>query len=210
MKSYQPPNIWEPVGFKSSTTRYYKQDSGDALYRRSIYSFLKRTAPPPFLANFDAPSRENFCTRRERSDTPLQALQLLNDVQYFEAARALSQRILHESGTAPEARLEHAFHVVLTPPPEPREVERLRALEERFLAKYQADPAAAQALLANGESKPAADRDPAELAAWTKIAQGLGQRLTGVEPASVIKPLLASRDGATSAVSRELAGAEEM
>ena len=169
VRTYQPPNIWEPVGFSGSNTRSYTQDTGDALYRRSIYTFLKRPAPAPCLANFAAPAREGFCTRRERSDTPLQALQLLNDVQFFEAARGLAQRILAEGGVTPETRLAHAFRLVLARPPEPREAERVRALLDQFLAKYRADAGAAKAVLANGESKPPANADPAELAAWTQI-----------------------------------------
>ncbi len=169
VKAYQPPNIWEPVAFNNSTTRYYKQDTGEGLYRRSIYSFIKRTAPPPFLTNFDAPSREGICTRRERSDTPLQALQLLNDVQYFEAARVFAQRILAEGGATPETRMKHAFQLALARPPEPRESARVGKMLDTFLAKYRADREAANAVLANGESKPPAALDAAELAAWTQV-----------------------------------------
>ncbi len=169
VNSYQPPNIWEPVGYKDSNTRFYRRDNGDALYRRSIYTFLKRTAPAPFLANFDAPAREGFCTWRERSDTPLQALQLLNDVQFFEAARGLAQRVMAEGGSTPETRLRQAFLFVVTRLPEPSEAQRLRALFDQFLAKYRADLSAATEVISNGDSKPPANLDPAELAAWTQV-----------------------------------------
>ena len=110
-RPYQPENIWEPVAINDSNTRFYVQDHGEALYRRSLYTFWKRTAPAPSLTTFDAPSRESFCMRRSRSDTPLQALALMNDVQQFEAARAFAEKLLIEPASDDD-RLVRAFRTV--------------------------------------------------------------------------------------------------
>jgi len=170
VKTYQPPNIWEPVGFGGSNTRNYKQDTGDALYRRSIYTFIKRTAPAPFMTTFDAPAREAFCTGRERSNTPLQALQLMNDVQHFEAARALAERILREGGEGTANRLAYGFRTVLARKPTDRETIIAWSALEHHLARYQKDPEAAKVAIRNGESKPDPKLAEPELAAWTMVA----------------------------------------
>ena len=170
VNSYQPPNIWEPVGYSDSNTRFYLQDHGKSLYRRSIYAFLKRTAPPPFMSNFDGPNREQFCTVRERSNTPLQALQLLNDTQHFEAARGLAQRLLVSGGNSPESRIDFAYRTVLSRSPDADETAIvLRALRQ-CQARYQQDPDAARQAISVGESKPDASLDPVELAAYTLVA----------------------------------------
>jgi hypothetical protein len=170
VKPYQPPNIWEPVGFVGSNTQYYKQDSGSASFRRSLYTFLKRTAPPPFMANFDAPSREQTCTRRERSNTPLQALQLMNDVQHFEAARALAERMLTEGGATPAERIGFAYRTVLARAPDAEELAIVQAELDAHLKRYESDEAAAKKAIAHGESKVKADAAPSELAAYTLVA----------------------------------------
>lgn len=169
-KSYQPPNIWEPVGYSDSNTRFYLQDHGAALYRRSIYAFLKRTAPPPFMSNFDAPNREQFCTRRERSNTPLQALQLMNDTQHFEAARAFGERILVEGGTTADERITFAYRSVLSRSPAPEELAIVKQALGRYVARYRADAEAARRVVAAGESKPKANLAESELAAYTLLA----------------------------------------
>lgn len=170
VRPYQPPRIWEPVAFTGSNTRNYVQDKGTALYRRSLYVFLKRTAPPPFLANFDAPSREAPCTRRDRSNTPLQALQLMNDVQHFEAARALATRLLTEGGAAPADRIRFAYRVVLARAPEAAELQLVETTLRHYLARYQKDPAAARQVIRVGASAPRAGLAEPELAAYTLIA----------------------------------------
>ncbi|MBL9173182.1 MAG: PSD1 domain-containing protein [Verrucomicrobiales bacterium] len=170
VKPYQPPNIWEPVGFVGSNTREYKQDTGSALYRRSLYTFFKRTAPAPFMTTFDAPNREQGCTRRERSNTPLQALQLLNDIQHFEAARGLATRMLTEGGRTPAERITFAYRTLLSRPPTPDELAVVTAALERHRARYAADPASARKAVTFGESRAPQDLPEAELAAYTLAA----------------------------------------
>ncbi|MCY2968411.1 MAG: DUF1553 domain-containing protein, partial [Planctomycetota bacterium] len=167
---YQPANIWEPVGFVGSNTANYKQDHEGALYRRSLYTFFKRTAPPPFMTNFDAPNREQPCTRRERSNTPLQALQLMNDVQHYEAARGLAERMMTAGGTTPEERIAFAFRTVLARRPTVDETTVVARLFDRELTRYRDRREAAAQAIANGESKPNANLDTPELAAWTLVA----------------------------------------
>lgn len=170
VKPYQPINIWEPVGFAGSNTRFYQQDRGNALYRRSLYTFYKRTAPPPFMVNFDAPNREQSCTRRERSNTPLQALQLLNDVQHVEAARGLAQRAMHEGPTDAAGRLAWLFQTVLSRAPTRTELDITSQQLAKHFERYQTDQTDAKKLVELGESKPAADLSIPELAAYTLIA----------------------------------------
>ncbi len=166
---YQPPNIWEPVGFGSSNTRYYKRGSGADLYRRTLYTFIKRTAPHPLMENFDMPNRESSCIRRDRTNTPLQALQLMNDVQHYEAARALAVRIL---AAAPDkkGRIDFAYRTVLARSAEPQEAAVVGELLDAQRARYEAAPEEARKAVAFGESKPPADIDPVELAAWSLVA----------------------------------------
>ena len=168
VRVYQPPNIWEPVGFAGSNTRNYTQDTGAALYRRSLYVFFKRTAPAPFMVNFDAPNREQSCTRRERNNTPLQALQLMNDVQHFEAARAFGERLMKAAAT-PEDRIILAFRMVLSRRPLPEEGAAVRDFYRQQLANYQAAPAEAKKTITFGESKPDASLNVPELAAWALV-----------------------------------------
>ncbi len=167
---YQPPNIWEPVGFGNSNTRYYLQDHGPALYRRSLYTFFKRTAPSPFMSNFDAPNREQSCARRERSNTPLQALQLMNDVQHFEAARAFAEQVVLKGGSTSAERIAYAYRNVLARPPTTEEVAIVQQTFEHHLARYTKDTAAAKKVIGNGESTPRADLPAPEVAAWTLVA----------------------------------------
>jgi hypothetical protein len=122
------------------------------------------------MTTFDAPNREGLCARRERSNTPLQALQLMNDVQYFEASRGLAQRMIREGGKDLAARVRFGFETVLARPPAPEELSVIQAELERRLARYKSDPEAAAKVIAFGESKPASGVDAAELAAYTLTA----------------------------------------
>ena len=170
VRPYQPENIWEPVGFGGSNTRNYVQDTGEALYRRSLYTFMKRTAPPPFMSSFDAPNREQSCAVRGRSNTPLQALQLMNDIQHVEAARHYAQRMLKEGGATPEERIRWGWRAVTARMPEAEEAEVVLNALNQHRNRYDSDPAAAKELLGFGESKSDAAIPPSELAAYTLVA----------------------------------------
>ena len=145
------------------------QDHGPALYRRSLYVFLKRTAPPPFMSNFDGPNREQSCTCRERSNTPLQALQLMNDVQHVEAARALAERALCEGGGTPESRVAFLYRTVLSRLPTEHETQIVLEGLAKQQALYEAAPEEASKLIHTGESPPRHVAAPEETAAWTMI-----------------------------------------
>ncbi len=170
VKPYQPSGLWKPVAFGGSNTQEFKQDSGAALYRRSMYTFWKRTAPPPSMATFDAPNRETCMVRRARTNTPLQALVLMNDVQYIEAARHLAARTLREGGATLDERLAFAVRTVLARRPTPTEAASLLNLYEDQLAAFEADTQAAKDLLATGDSPRVDALDPNEHAAWTMVA----------------------------------------
>jgi hypothetical protein len=170
VKPYQPPNIWEPVGYSDSNTRFYLQDHGEDLYRRSLYVFLKRTAPPPFMSNFDGPNREQVCTVRERSNTPLQALQLMNDVQHFEAARALAERVLAEGSSSDEDRITFLYRTVLSRRPDAEEMKLVTVSLAKQRELYKSDPAAASEAIHVGESQRKGVASPEETAAWTMLA----------------------------------------
>lgn len=170
VKTYQPEGIWEAVGFIGSNTRDFKQDHGTALYRRSMYTFWKRTAPPPSMLTFDAPSRETCTVRRARTNTPLQALVLMNDVQYMEAARHLAQRLIKEGGATPDERIDYGFRIVLGRHPRDDERNIVAGIFDGHLGEYKSNPDAAKLLLSYGESPRDESLDPTEHAAWTMVS----------------------------------------
>jgi hypothetical protein len=169
VRPYQPEGIWEAVGYTASNTAKFTQDHGEALYRRSLYTFWKRTAPPPSLITFDAPSREKYCVRRERTDTPLQALVVMNDPQYVEAARQFGERLIQHSCDV-EQRLDFGFRTVTARHPTKAEKAVLEKALAKFEAKYQKDPEAAKKLIKVGESAVSENEKPEELAAYTMVA----------------------------------------
>ena len=173
VRPYQPDGIWEAVAMPESNTRHYKRDAGENLYRRSLYTFWKRAAPPASMDIFNAPARENCTLRRERTNTPLQALVTLNDVQFIEAARFLAGRTLKEGGATSGTRLDFIARRLLSRPLAPEELAILLASHADLAAHYTAHPDEAKALLLEGEHQSDAALNPGELATWTMMANQL-------------------------------------
>ena len=165
---YQPPGLWEELATRNATT--YVQGKGEDLYRRSLYTVWKRSTPPPSAISFDASERLLCIVKRQRTSTPLQALVLLNDVQYVEAARVLAERLVAERGSSADERITAAWRLLTSRSPRPRELATTRALYEAQRASYAKAPAAARALAATGDSATARGLDAVEVAAWTVVA----------------------------------------
>ncbi len=173
VKPYQPDGVWEAVAMIGSNTRDYKRDTGESLYRRSLYTFIKRAAPPASMEIFNATARETCIVRRDRTNTPLQALVTLNDVQHVEAARNLSQVVLLIRENETSSRLDLLAKRLLARPFRAEERAVVQASLSDLLAHYQAHPDDAKQLITFGESKPDASLDPATLAAWTMLTNEL-------------------------------------
>ena len=173
VRPYQPEGIWDVVGLPGGNTRDYKQDKGEDLYRRSMYTFLKRMAPPPNMETFNAPSREFSCLRRERTNTPLQALVTLNDPQFVEAARNLAQQVLKNSPAEVPACLNAAADRILCRTLREDELKILEPAVLELTKYYAENNAKAEALIKTGESKPDEKLDPIELAVWTNLCNAL-------------------------------------
>ncbi|HEX9793158.1 MAG TPA: DUF1553 domain-containing protein, partial [Planctomycetota bacterium] len=170
VKPYQPDGLWREVAYGSATNaRSFLKDEGEGLWRRSLYTFIKRTAPPPGLTVFDAPNRENCVVRRQRTNTPLQALALMNDEQYVEASRVLAERTMREGGATADERAFWAFRQVTTRTPSADELGVLLGLYHEQFHAFLDDDAAARALIEIGDAPTDAGLDPTELAAWTLI-----------------------------------------
>jgi hypothetical protein len=172
VKPYQPEGIWEAVAMPQSNTKNYKQDTGEALYRRSIYTFWKRTAAPPTMEILDAPTRETFCLKRSRTNTPLQALALMNDPQFVEASRNLAAKAMSEQKDF-DARLDLMSLRLLNRKFDTAEREVVKSTLDAALAYYTAKPEEARLSIATGETKAPETIPAPELAAWSLVASQL-------------------------------------
>ncbi len=167
---YQPKGLWEEMAFGGDfSAQTYVQSHGPDLYRRSLYTFWKRSVPYPTLNIFDAPDREKCTALRGTTNTPLQALVLMNDPTYIEASRVFAERDLHEAGPTSTDRIRHAFQLVMDREPSPKEDSILEGLYKKEIVHYDTDRKAAEKLISVGEMKPNPKLDPAELAAWTLV-----------------------------------------
>ncbi len=169
VKPYQPPGVWESIAMTGSTTSQYVQDTGDNLYRRSLYTFIKRMAPPASLDIFNAPNREQCTVRRERTNTALQALVTLNDEQFVEAARRFAENILKHGAATDAERMQWAARRLLCREFRGEELHILNDSLNQLSAYYQDHAAEAIELARTGESNPDSGLDASTLAAWTML-----------------------------------------
>jgi hypothetical protein len=164
VKPYQPAGLWSELGDKD-----YERDQGEGLYRRSLYTYWKRTAPPPFAMNFDSAGRESCVVRESRTNTPLQALNLMNDVTFVEASRVLAQKAMLQS-ESPDARIRTMFRSLITREPSEKEKATLQRSLEWFRKHFEAKPAAALELLKQGDAPVDGKLAGPELAAYASLA----------------------------------------
>jgi len=167
VKPYQPEGLWKEQAMQDMD---YHQSKGPDLYRRGLYTFWKRTIPPPMMTNFDAAGREACVVRETRTNTPLQALNLMNDVTFTEAARFIGQRMLKEGGVDAAARLRYGFRLVLSRQPNESEIKVLQDNLSYHRDYFASDLSKAKALLAEGDTRADASLDPAQLAAYASVA----------------------------------------
>ncbi len=173
VKPYQPEGVWEAIAMNVSNTRSYQRDSGDSLYRRSMYTFVKRMAPPAALDIFNAPNREFCVVRRERTNTPLQALVTLNDEQFVEAARRLAERAVEEPGQSDEQRLQRMGEAVLCRPLRTEELPVLLESLQQLRSYYVSHTEDAKLLSRVGEYRWSEQLSVEQLAAWTMLCSEL-------------------------------------
>jgi hypothetical protein len=169
VRPYMPEGVWDETS-RYGDLRGYKPDAGEGLYRRTLYTIWKRTAAPPSLMLFDAPAREICTVKRPRTNTPLQALALLNEITYVEAARKLGERMLVEGGATTDERLVYGFRLATARRPSNQELSILRTGLEEDFARFKSTPDAALKYLAMGASKHLAEADANELAAYSLTA----------------------------------------
>jgi hypothetical protein len=171
VKPYHPPGLYEQVvNQKDNPKATYEQGSGADLHRRSLYTYWKRSVPHPAMLAFDAPFRETCTVKRSRTNTPMQALALMNDPTFVEAAKFLAGRMIREGGDAAAGRIAHGFWLVLARPPEPAELALLTTALAGFQAEYAAAPAEATALLDVGDAPDDQSLAAGDLAAYTLVA----------------------------------------
>ncbi|WP_020533655.1 DUF1553 domain-containing protein [Flexithrix dorotheae] len=173
VKPYQPKGLWSEKNTFSVTLRYYVQDHGDNLYKRSLYTFWRRTSPPPSMNTFDAPTRSFCIVKRQRTNTPLQSMVLLNDPQFIEASRKLAERAIIEGGNSTEDKINHAFRLLTSRFPDEKELELLTAIYNEEYLHFSENPADIDELLAVGESPFNKNLDKAEIGAFTIVGNAI-------------------------------------